>query len=540
LENLRSEPDMASGRVTSLDDLQDKRSPLALSKLLSLPRAGYKVRAVSGAMSRNKIALVLTLTLFSLIASIYFRMNDGGKAQEVRRIAVLPFDLESDTPNSEFLSEGLTETLMERLSRISDLQVVGRGSVFQYKGKDADPQTVCRALDAQAVLTGKLTRQGGALLVSLALIDARDNRRLWSEEFEGKVNNIQVVENDMAVKTAERLRSKSDGGYKQLSRKRETEIPEAYDLYLMGRYHWNKSTENDLRKAVGYFNQAIDLDPSFASAYAGLSETYSTLASNYSSPSELIPLARAFAEKAVELDNTLPEAHFARALNAYLHDWDWKLAEKEFKTVLELSPNHTDARMSYGGLLRVTGRMDEAITEIQRSLELDPLSLRIRLYLGITYYLAKQYDRAMEQFRIALERDPNLFLSYVNIGRVYIQKGQLTDAVDILGKAREIAGDHPLILASLGQAYAASGNKRGAKAMLEGLFKLSAQRYIRPYEIAKVYASLGDKMHAVAWLERGFQEHSSFVLNIDLDPSFEGLRSEPGFQDLINRIGSGR
>jgi len=493
------------------------------------------------AVRRHSRRLVFSSALGVVLAAIvlYFtgvKSYPGKDPQTIRDIAVLPFVMESADPDSEFLADGLTDSLIDTLSQLPRVRVIARQSVFRYKGQIQDIQLVARALNVQAVLTGKITQSGTALVVQIALLDA-GSRQLWDDRFEEKNNDLIAIQHSLTKIISEKLELRLSREEQQRIMKRYTDNIQAYRIYLKGRYYWNRPTAEDIKQAIDYFNQAIAEDPSYALAYAGLAQSYSLLAANYSYPPETIPLAKAYAKRAMELDDALDEAHYAVALNNYLFDWNWSIAEKEFKLTLELNPGHAAARTSYGGLLRAVGKTDDAIVEVQRALEQDPLSLRIRFGLGLTYYYVRQYQEALKEFRIASQMDPSAFMAYVHLGRCFTALGQFDEALTSLNKAKELSPTNTWTLVSLGQAYAVAGKKSEAERVLSDLLDPSYRAYIRPYEIAMIYAALGDKDRAMEWLSRAYEERSPFLLAMRFEPLLDTLHSDDRFQALLKRIG---
>ncbi|HET9533199.1 MAG TPA: tetratricopeptide repeat protein, partial [Blastocatellia bacterium] len=540
LESLRSRLKLMYGSSPSFEDVLVRGTRRAEN--VSFIRSSFfqavdKGKQIVQSSRFYKAAALLALVMIAAwIVSVRFQsaQNDQGG---IRGIAVLPLAIESDGQDAEFLSDGLSEALINDLSRLPDVKVIARSSVYRYKGKEIDVQEVSRVLGVQAILMGRIVQQGEKLSISIELIDARSNIYLLKERFEATTDTILEVQGRIARRASERLHIELNPEQKQLLSKQHTRSAEAYQLYLKGRYHWNRSTEADLRKAIDLFNEAIVADPDYALAYAGLAETYSSLAANYVPPSHVIPIVKAYAQKAIALDDTLPDTHYARGLNEFLFEWDWPEAERDFKRTLELNPSHANALTSYAGLLRTKGEMNEAVTVMQRALEIDPLSMRIRMNLGLTYYYFRKYDEAIAQFQVALQMDPNFFFSYVNIGRAYLQKKQPLEAIGFLEKARDLSEGDPQALAPLARAYAASGRKREAQEILDRIVRVSKQSYIRPHEVGMIYASLGQKEQALSWLEKAYQDRSAWLLTVKLDPELDGLQPDPKFKDLLSRIG---
>jgi serine/threonine-protein kinase len=537
----RRPPHTAQREATAMVNGHSHRPPIgtiSFSKVWErLSSSVFELLGRSIAARKIAVLIILSLAGITVLISHFINVRHDESASDIRRIAVLPFALESNNPDSQMISDGLTESLINSLSRLPGLEVVARNSVFRYKGQNPDLQTVATELNVQAVLLGKMIQNSEHLLVTIDLVDARNNTQIWGEQFDETGHNILTVQENIARETSQRLRLKLSREDQRLIGKHYTDSTQAYELYLKGRYYWNKTSEDGLKQAIEYFNQAIGVDPKFALAYAGLAEAYNTLGANYLPPMEVFPLAKGCANKAAELDDTLAEAHYALAMTAYFYDWDWKAAQREFELTLQLNPNHANARDTYGGLLRATGRINEALVEIHRALDLDPLSLRIRLSLGLTYYFARQYDESIKEFRIALHLDPNFFVTYLNIGRPLTALGKFDEAIDVLEKATDLSANNPWALATLGQAYAASGRKSEARRIIKDLQKKAARTYVRPYDQALVYARLGDRDEAIRLLEIAYLERSTWLVVLRLDPGLDSLRSDPRFQDLLERMG---
>ena len=480
------------------------------------------------------VALVLSAVIVAVAAFVY--LTREGKA--INSVAVLPLVNVGADPNTEYLSDGITESLINSLSRLPNLKVMSRSAVFRYKGKEVDPKTVAGELGVQAVLTGRLVRRGEDLSMSLELVDARDNSHIWGEQYNSKLSEVLKVQAEIAEGISEKLRLKLTGEEKKRLTKSYTDNIEAYQLYLKGRYAWNKRTAEELRKSADYFQQAIDLDPGYALAYAGLADSYNMLA-DYSvlPPKEAFPRAEAAAAKALEMDDTLSEAHTSMGFVKMGYDGDWAGADREYRRALELNPNYATAHQWYASYLVMMRRFDESIAEIKRAQELDPLSRIINANLGLHYYYARQYDQAIDQLRKTINLNPDFGLAYFYMGRALSQKGMHKEAIAELQKARELSGEDPETIAELGYAYAVAGRRAEALAVLNELNALSARRYVLPYFIATIYTGLGDKDQAFAWLEKAYEQSHPGLALVNVDPKFDSLRPDPRFADLVRRIG---
>ena len=496
---------------------------------------------VVGEIKRHKhgVLLVLAALLAATLVAAYFAYSRyparSGKAG-IGSIAVLPFANKSDDPNAEYLSDGIPESLINSLSQLPGLKVIAVSPSSRYKGKEVDVQEAARALGVEAILTGRVLQRGDGLVIGVELVRASDKTQVWGEQYDRKMSDLLATQREIAREIVGELRLKVSGGEGGFA-KHYTESNEAYQLYLKGRFQWNKRTEEGLRKAIGHFNQAIEQDPGFALAYAGLADCY-VVPANRLPPREAMPKAKAAAERALELDETLAEAHasLARVLAAY--DWDWAGAEQEYKRAIELNPRYAIARQWYGGYFEARGRHAEAIAERRLAQELDPLSLIINFELGLAFYYARDYDQAIGQFHKTLELDQNFRPARMFLPAAYEQKGMYREAIAEFRKAIPLmGGEHSLAKAGLGHVFAVSGKKSEARTIINELKRLSGQEYVPSTSIALVYAGLGDNDQAFAWLDKGHEERSFQLQWIKIEPRLDGLRSDPRFQDLMRRVG---
>ncbi|HEV3470665.1 MAG TPA: protein kinase, partial [Pyrinomonadaceae bacterium] len=479
------------------------------------------------------------LVLLVLTAGAYVVVNRlTARRANIDAIAVLPFANVGGDPEAEYLCDGITESLINSLSPAPGLKVMSRNSVFRYKGRDVEPARVARELGVGAVLTGAVAQRGEDLTVSVELIDGHDSTQLWGEKYNRKLSDVLAVQEEIARAIAARLRSRLRGGAAPADPKRYTSDNAAYQDYLRGRYFWNKRTEEGFRKAVSYFNAAIERDPSYALAYAGLADTYS-LMSDYSivPPREAMPKARAAAQRALALDNTLAEAHTSLAFVRMAYDWQWEEAGRDFERALELNPNYATAHQWYASYLVQVGRFGEALSEIKRAQELDPLAPIISANAGLYLYYARQYDRAIEQLRKTIEVDERFGVAHLYLGYVYLQQpGRAEEAVEEFLRARELMGEDPETIAALGHAYAVAGRRAVAQKVLEELRERSARAYVSPYFMAVVYAGLGDHERAFEWLEKSYADRHPGMILLKSDPRFDALRRDPRLSNLIRRI----
>jgi tetratricopeptide (TPR) repeat protein len=409
---------------------------------------------------------------------------------------------------------------------------MSRNSVFHYKGKETDARAVGRELGVQAVLTGRLVQRGDVLAISIELVNASDNSHIWGSQYNRKLSDLMAVPGDISQEVTENLRLKLSGEEKQRLAKRYTNNPEAYQAYLKGVYYSASFAPGAFEKAVEHFNRAIAIEPNYAQAYAGLALAYSELAFSDLPPQEALSKARPAAKRALELDETIAEAHLSLANISQNYDWDWTTTEREYKRAIELSPGDALTHQNYGWYLGLMGRFDESLKELKRAQALDPLSTNINIAIGSNYYWSGQYDRAIEQYRKVMELDPNgAPLTRIFLGEVYLKERRFPEGIAELQKAGQFG------VATLGYAYAVSGNRAEAEKVLGQLQALSTQKYVPPFTIALIYAGLGDKDQAFSWLEKAYAERSVWMSWLKVDPKVDSLRSDPRFADLMRRIG---
>ena len=502
-------------------------SSLGVAVALPVARPWWRSKA---ALAAGGIALAALLALGAWFA--VFR----GRGEAIDSVAVLPFVNVSADPNTEYLSDGITESLINSLSRLPKLKVISRSSAFRYKGRAIDLRTAARELGVRAVLTGRITQRADNLSISAELVDAREDRQLWGEQYNRKLADLLAVQDDISREISEKLRLRLTGEeQKRLGRR--TENPEAYQLYLRGRFYWNRRTEEGAKKAIEYFNQAIEKDPGYAQAYAGLADGYIILENQGGmSGAEAFPKARAAALKALEIDDALVEAHTSLASIKEELDWDFAGAEREYKQAIELNPNYSIAHLWYSLFLTEMGRLDEATAEIKKAREVDPLSLPINRNIGICLLDSRRYDEAIAQFRSVIEMDPNFASAHAELGGVYAQTGRYREAMLEWQKASTLEGEKEL--AAVWGKYAASGDYRGGvRKVVEILEERAKRKYVDPARIAWGYIRLGDKDRAFQWLEKAYQEHSGNLLSLKSAPLFDPLHSDPRFQNLLRRVG---
>jgi TolB-like protein/Tfp pilus assembly protein PilF len=455
-----------------------------------------------------------------------------------RRIAVLPLANISPDSKDEYFADGMTDEFISTLSKIADLGVIARTSIMRYRNTQKSIADVGRELNVGTVLEGSVRKSGNKLRITVQLVDAQKEEPLWSQEYDRDFEDVFAVQRDIAHRVADALRVEVLQGEERGIRKRATENTEAYDLYLKGRYFWNKRTVEGLKKAIDLFRSALKKDRGFARALTGASDAYASLAFlEFVRPRAAFPRARAAAEKALSIDGELAEAHNSLGFVRFLYDRDWVGAEREFRKAIQLNPNYAPAHHNYADYLKAMARFDEALAEITRAQELDPLSLAISTGVGHVLYLSRQYDKAILQYRAALELDPNFVLAHLWFGRPYLQKGMYTEAISELRKAVELSGGSTISLSTLGHAYASAGERDEAKKILVRLRERSRRQYVPSYWVALIYTGLGDKTKAFHWLRRAYREHSSWLAWVKVEPRFDVLRSDKRFSSLLQSMG---
>jgi eukaryotic-like serine/threonine-protein kinase len=454
--------------------------------------------------------------------------------KSIASLAVLPFSTPGGSADSEYLCDGITETIINSLAQLPRLRVVARSTVFRHKG-ETDPIQVGRNLCVGAVLTGRVLQRGEILVIGTELVDVASGSQLWGQQYRRKLADIFEIQDEIATEICEKLRLKLTGDEQSRLTRRYTEDAAAYRLYLKGRYFWNQRTEEGMRKAVDYFSQAIEKDPSYARAYTGLGDGYAML-SIYSalSPKDSFPKSKAAQRRALEIDNDLAEAHASLGFAHLFYDWDPRNAEAALKKAIELNPGYASAHQWYGLVLGLTGRMDESTAELRLAQQLDPFSASINVSVAWPLYWMRRHGEAVVRFREAVDLHPNFWLAHYYLGLVLEQSGCLTEAIAHLEHARDL-GDSPWRLSGLGHVYARAGRRDDAYRIVEEAKSLSARRYVAPVHIAAVYAGLGDP-RAFEWLEKGLDDRSWLITWLAVDPLFDPIRADERFEQLARRV----
>jgi eukaryotic-like serine/threonine-protein kinase len=459
-------------------------------------------------------------------------------ARAIRSLAVLPFVNENQDPQIDYFTDGITETIIHALAELPKLRIQARSTVFRFKSRRDDPQGIGRELNVQAVLTGRLLQRGDVLSVSAELVDVLDGSRLWGARFNRPQAEIFAMQDEIASEISQKLQLRLSGEQKRRLDRRYTRDLEAYHLYLKGRYYWNKRTVDGLIKATDFFGRAIDRDPSFALAYAGLADCFHPLGAYRAlSPKEAFGKAKVTALKALEIDDRIAEAHTSLAMSIFFYEWNWPSAEQSFKRAIQLNPNYPIAYQWYAVYLMAMGRQQESLAAIRHAQELDPLSLPINTHLGWAFYFLRQYDQANGQLHKTIELDTNFVLVRFVLGQVLTQQGRYEEAISELDLALSQSPDLPSIISAIGYASALLGNKPKALEILARLRDLQTKRYVSPYEFALVHIGMGDKEEAFACLEKALDDHSSWLIWIRMEPTFDLLRSDPRFVAIALRLG---
>jgi eukaryotic-like serine/threonine-protein kinase len=486
--------------------------------------------------SKSAVGIAGALLVVALAARGWFYKYRANSGDTIDSVAVLPFVNASGNPDSEYLSDGITESLINSLSTLPHLKVMSRDSAFMYKGKDTDAHTIGLALGVRAVLKGHVMQRGDELEISAELVDARDNSHIWGQQYSRKASDIFALQGDLAKEMTSMLRMRLTGEDEKQMMKSYTANPEAYQDYLKGRYWWNKTNREGINKGIEYFQQAIAKDPNYALAYTGLADCYGSLAGfNIVPAKDAFPKAKEAALKALKMDDTLAEAHASLAWVKSIYDWDWPGGDNEFQRAIELNPGYVTAHRRRGLALAASGRPEEAIVESKRAVELDPLSLINNWALGDTLYHARQYDQAIEQERKTLEIDPNFVPALDALGLAYLQKSMYEEGIAQFEKALSIAPGNTDSLSLLGYAYAVVGRRAEAKKVLDQWNEPSKHEYAPELGQALIYVGLGEKEKALELLKKAVDARSVSPL-FNIPPIRDSLRSDPRFADLLRRM----
>jgi len=529
----------------------------------TLPRRGYRFigpldtpivpQSIAPEVKRygqfQRVLLPAVLVLFAAVAA-FVALNAGGirsklfgksVSAHIDSIAVLPLKSLSDDREQDYFADGMTEALITDLGKVRALRVISRTSVMRYKDTKKSLPEIARELQVDALVEGTVARSGDRLRITANLIQAAPEKHIWAETYERNLSDIIALQNDVARTITQQIQVQlTPEEHVSLSASHPID-PEAYKLYIKGRYFWVKRNRESFDRAMSYFQQAIDRDPTYAAPYSGLADCYVLFGSSFDvggqAPNEVQPKAKEAALKALELDNSLADAHNSFAYVKLTYDWDWTGAEAEFKRSLALNPGYAHGHHWYAHLLLSSGRQAEALSESNRALELDPVSPIINLHLGWHYLYTKQYDRALEQLAKTLELDPDYALAHWYRGLAFEQMKMYPEALREMGKAKDLLPRNLAVQCDIGHVYAVSGDKDNAEKVIARLKRESAHRYVNAYELALIYIGLGKNGQAFQSLEQSFREHSDMLVYLKVDPRLDSIRSDSRFADLMRRVG---
>ena len=453
-------------------------------------------------------------------------------------LAVLPFENAGGEPEHEYLSDGITGNLINTLATVPKLRVMAQSTVFRYKGRKIDPQAIGRELNVRAVVTGRIMHVGGSLRIGTELVDVATGSQLWGAQYNRKPDDIFVVQDEISNEISGKLRLQLTRAEKKRLTKHHTENAEAYRLYLQGRHYWNKWTEDGFYRAIDYFQKAVEKDPSYALAYAGLADSYILLGWNsYLPPKEVFPKGKVAATTALQLDPDLPEAHASLGALLWLHDWRWDEAQIEFKRSLELDPTYATANHWYAEYAMTMGKHAEVTARMTKGQELDPLSLIINVALGWACYFARRYDEGIEQLRRTAEFDPSYPITYWILGLLLRKTDRYELAITEGEKGVKLSGGSPMMRAALAHTFGAAGRTSQAVQTLDELTELATHRYVAPHFFAGIHVGLRESDRAMEYLEKSYEEHCHWLIYLHIDPSMDALRDNPRFQSLLRRVG---
>jgi serine/threonine protein kinase/Tfp pilus assembly protein PilF len=536
LSRLKRDTDSSRSAAASAPTNSDSR----ISAAAGMVEANSDSVIAAGLAKRHKKKLLAAAGFFAVLLAVagyasyrVFAPASGGGA--IDSIVVLPFENVGGNPDTEYLSDGITENLINSLSQLSKLRVVPRTTAFHYKRQKADPEKIGKELNVSAIVTGRVMQRGDSFVVSVELTDVARQSQLWGEQYTQKMADVLAVQERISRAITQNLKLQLTSSEQQKLSKKQTQNAKAYELYLKARYHSAKLTEDGMKRGFEYLNRAIETDPEYALAYAGLADWYLEAVDLTLPPQEAWTKSNEAAEKALKLDPTLASARASLGVAKLMYEWDWAGAEADFKEAIRLQPDHVRAHEYYSWYLVCVGRNSEALEEAKRAQQIDPLSAEANAWGGLVSYYARQYDEAIEQEKRALEIDPSYWFAHYFLGWTYLQKGQTREAIAELQKAADLSG-FPQAIAPLGHAHAKAGNRAEALKILAEFKTWSRTGLVAPYDLATVYFGLGDKEQGLAWLEKALEARNWWVFFIKVEPWMDPLRSDRRFQSLIRRM----
>jgi TolB-like protein/DNA-binding winged helix-turn-helix (wHTH) protein/Tfp pilus assembly protein PilF len=493
---------------------------------------------------RAGVTALLLLGIGALLVYLYNAVPGGrtshGIAKPIRSLAVLPLDNFSGDPEQQYFADGMTEAITAELGQIRGLRVPSRTSVTLYRRENKPLRQIARELDVDALIEGSVMRSGDRVRVTVQLLDGSNDQHLWGQSYERDARDVLALQHDLAGAIAEELKLKLTAAEREHLQRTAEVNPEAYAAYLHGRYYWYKRTNDGFRKSIQYYEQAIADDPKYAPPYAGLADAYALLGSSPNDalpPKQAMPKAKEAAQKALQLDDGLAEAHASLAYVSTVYDWDWATAEKEFQRAIDLNPNYAGAHEWYAEFLAARGRGNEALAEMKRARDADPLLVLMHAAVAEALYYSRRYDEVIAQCKQTLELDPDYPLAHFHLGRAYVAKKMYPEAIAEYQKAQASVGEIPALVMSIGYANAMAGNAAAARKALEDLQAQSKKRYVPALYFGAIYTGLGDSNNGIVWLEKAYQEHSDYLIFLNVDPMADTLRSNPRFQALLRKIG---
>ncbi len=520
--------------------VQTAHPPVASQQIAAVPSTHPKVK-------RLRLAVALVLVVLLISALLYFakmsnRFPFRTAARSIRSVAVLPFDNFSGDPEQQYFADGMTEALIAELGQIRDLRVPSRTSVMLYKRAKKPLRQIAQELTVDALLEGSVTRSGDRVEITVQLLDGLRDQHLWGGTYARDFRDVLALQHELARAITAELKISFSPQEQQHLKSSAPVNADAYAAYLHGRYYWYKRTIEGFQKSIQYYEQAVAADPNYAPAYAGLADAYALLGSSPNDglpPYEAMPKAKAAAQKALQLDDGLAEAHASLAHINMVYDWNWTSAEKEFKQAIELNPNYAGAHEWYAEFLAARGRESEALSEMKRARDADPLLVLMHAAVAEALYYSRRYDEVISQCQQTLELDPDYPLAHFHLGRAYMGKNMYPEAIAEYQKAQASLGETPAILMAIGYANAKAGDRAAARKALEELRAQSKRRYVPALYFAAIYTGLGDSDAGLLWLEKAYREHSDYLIYLNVDPMADPLRSDSRFQAILRNIGNG-